>query len=75
MVIREQLENLLNLRSNWDHFGGIRISKSTVTLAKEIVARMPEYSWQATPLSSGSIQLEHHHNGVNLEIYVGARKK
>lgn len=65
------LSHMKNLEANWDSYGAKRIDKRAIERAKEIAGTLSG-NWQAVPVSDGSVQLESHEDGFDIEIRVAA---
>ncbi|MBX9656383.1 hypothetical protein K2Y11_22435 [bacterium] len=69
--ILEELEDLKDLRFNWDQQGGKAIDLATIEAAKRWVASIPEgmiYRPHVVPMSTGAFQFEWQDNGKALEL-------
>lgn len=66
------LDGLCDLPCGWDGYAGIPPSRRAVEKAKEIVGHLPGYMWQAVPGCDGSVQLEVHADGYDIEINIEA---
>jgi hypothetical protein len=65
------LSALLELPSDWDSYGGVRIKPEIVIAALNLLFETMQYDSPApsiVPTSRGGIQLEWHRNGVDLEV-------
>ena len=67
------LHNLLALPENWDSYGGRRIAPAAVNAAVDLLRQIVRQSTPAPaviPTARGTVQLEWHIRGVDLEIEV-----
>jgi hypothetical protein len=72
----ERLTQLLDLPENWDSYGGRPIDPAEVAWALDLLARvMSPGSPPPTviPTSRGSIELEWHQNGIDLEAHATSK--
>lgn len=60
------------LKDNWDSYGAKPLDKAVIERAREVWGRAMCYGerWQAVPGSDGSIQLELHEDGWDIEIHI-----
>ena len=63
---------LERLKDNWDSYGAKPLDKAVIEKAREIWMRVSLYgeSWSAVPGSDGSIQLERHADGWDIEVHI-----
>ena len=66
------LDSFLSLQKGWDSYGGLPIEPKAIAKAKEMLALLPDWQWQAVPVSDGSVQLEMHNNGYRIDILIEA---
>ena len=64
------LDSFLSLQNGWDSYGGLPIEPKAIAKAKEMLALLPDWQWQAVPGNNGSVQLEMHNNGYRIEISI-----
>ena len=64
------LDSFATLKSGWDGYQGEPIKPEVLAKAKEMIAFLPDWKWQAIPCPDGSIQLEMHENGFDIEITI-----
>lgn len=65
----EALNTFGSLQQGWDSYQGKPISPMSVDWAKVLLARLGD-GWTPVPCSDGSVQLEFHEQGVDIEIQV-----
>lgn len=60
------------LKDNWDSYGAKPLDKTVLKKAREVWNRVMQYGeqWQAIPGSDGSVQLEFHADGWDIEIHI-----
>jgi hypothetical protein len=60
------------LKDNWDSYGAKPMDKDVIAKAREMWNRAMQYGerWHAVPGSDGSIQLERHEDGCDIEITI-----
>lgn len=60
------------LKDNWDSYGATPLNKEVIEKARDVWNRVMVYGerWQAVPASDGSIQLERHEDGWDIEIHI-----
>jgi hypothetical protein len=68
----EKLNELLGLEPNWDGRGAPRVGKGSVAMAIEVVDKVlwAEVPPQIVPTPVGGLQLEWHHNEIDIEIEI-----
>lgn len=66
------LNSFLSLQKGWDSYGGLPIEPKAIAKAKEMLSLLPDWQWQAVPVSDGSVQLEMHNNGYRIDILIEA---
>lgn len=68
----EQLKEFEKLKENWDSYGGKPISKKCLKKANEILKLFPVTEWyDIVPCGDGSVQIERHADGLDIEIWIG----
>jgi hypothetical protein len=70
---KNQLEELSKLANGWDSYGGKQITATALSFARQLLLQlvtpgMPRPS--LVPTSDGSVQIEWHTKGIDLEILV-----
>ena len=60
------------LKENWDSYGAKPLDKEVIAKARDTWRRVMQYGerWQAVPSSDGSIQLERHEDGWDIEVTI-----
>lgn len=67
----EQLAWMRHLPANWDSYGACMIDRGAINKAQEILAALlNREQWVAVPCHDGSVQLELHADGYDIEITV-----
>ena len=66
------LDSFLSLKRGWDSYGGSPTNPKAIAKAKELLSLLPDWQWQAVPVSDGSVQLEMHNNGYRIDILIEA---
>ena len=64
-----RLEEFYQLKEGWDSYSGKPISHRAIDWAKVLLGRLGP-GWTPVPCSDGSVQLEFHEQGVDIEIVV-----
>ena len=64
------LDSFLDLKTGWDSYDGIPIKPKAIAKAKELLDVLPDWKWQAVPCADGSVQLEMHNSGFDIEILI-----
>ena len=69
--MKKTLDDLRKLQPNWDSYGGKQIDPAAIDGAARLLNRL-EYpaSWHVVPCSDGSVQLEWHRDGLDIEIHI-----
>lgn len=65
------LREMRKLGPNWDSYGAPRIEPRAIDQAILMLDSLSG-NWQAVPCSDGSVQLEKHDNGFEIEILIRA---
>ena len=69
--MKTTLDDLRKLQPNWDSYGGKKIDPAAIDGAARILARMwYPASWHVIPCSDGSVQIESHSDGLDIEIHI-----
>jgi hypothetical protein len=65
---------LSRLKDNWDSYGAKPLDNAVIEKARDVWRRVMRYGerWDAVPGSDGSIQLEFHADGWDIEIHIEA---
>jgi len=65
-------QGLARLKDNWDSYGAKPLDKAVIAKAREMWLRIHAYGewWRAVPGSDGSIQLELHEGGWDIEMTI-----
>jgi hypothetical protein len=66
----KQLAEMRHLLANWDSYGAKMIDGAVIAKAQELLPTLLPGDWWAVPGSDGSVQLELHANGFDIEIHV-----
>jgi hypothetical protein len=61
---------LCNLEANWDSYGAKPIDREVVGEAIALYLKLPYADWTPVPGSDGSVQLERHADGYDIEVYI-----
>lgn len=64
------LDEFKGYQQGWDTYGGKPISEKCIAKAKEMAWALLSYRLQAVPCSDGSVQLELHRDGLDIEILI-----
>lgn len=64
------LNDMLKLETNWDSYGALPVDPKCVEKAKEIIFKGLGGRWDAVPGNDGSVQLEQHCDGFDIEIHI-----
>jgi hypothetical protein len=67
-----EIDTILDLKDGWDGYRGRPISPATIAKAIDYAKalNLAPHKWHAVPCGDGSIQLEQHTNGFDIEILV-----
>lgn len=68
-IQQEQLNEIANMPRGWDSYDALPINKRAILEARRIVSFMPGY-WTIVPRSDGSLQLERHAGGLDIECVI-----
>jgi hypothetical protein len=63
----EKLNRMRDLPRGWDSYDACAIDERAINTALVLVQSLPG-EWSAVPVSDGSVQLERHLMGVDIEI-------
>jgi hypothetical protein len=63
------LVRIEKLEANWDSYGAKPIDQECLEHAHWLMSHMPNW-WTAVPCADGSIQLERHSGGIDLELHI-----
>lgn len=77
-TITPRLQNLMMLRSNWNSYGARTIQFSSLEAAIELLSRIMRPNTPPPiimPTSDGSLQLEWHEKGLDLEVRIYSRSR
>ena len=69
----DRLEELLNLKPNWNGYGAGPVSPQTADRARSMWAALEGIGMtppQLVPLDDGSLQMEWHEGGLDIEIQI-----
>lgn len=67
----DKFDALLQLKPNWDSYGAVVPNPRAVAKANQFYLRLPG-SWDVVPGADGSVQLEQHCDGFDIELTVTA---
>lgn len=62
-------EKLRELKEGWDSYGGKPIDPACIAKAKDLYFQMYG-DWSVVPCSDGSVQLEQHKDGLDIEVLI-----
>lgn len=65
----QQLAEMRHLLPNWDSYGAKMIDRAAIAKAQEILPQLSG-DWRAVPCSDGSVQLELHAGGFDIEVHI-----
>jgi hypothetical protein len=68
---RAALWHMRHLERGWDSYDACTIADSAIQKALALLNFLPG-EWQAVPVSDGSVQLEQHCDGLDVEISITA---
>lgn len=75
-AVLEKLASFRHLAIGWDSYGAKMIDREAIAAAQQLVLRgLPAGDWQAVPGPDGSVQLELHEGGIDIEICVSNAHK
>jgi len=66
----KQLAEMRHLFPNWDSYGAKMIDRAAIAKAQELLPTLLRGDWWAVPCNDGSVQLELHEGGFDIEIHV-----
>lgn len=67
----EKLASFRHLPLGWNSYGAPMIDRVAISAAQQLLLRgLPAGNWQAVPCPDGSVQLELHEGGIDIEISV-----
>ena len=69
---RTQLLEISNLPAGWDSYSAKPIDRAAIYEARSLLDVLPGGDWTAVPMADGSVQLERHRDGFDIEIHVSA---
>jgi hypothetical protein len=67
----DRFDVLANLKPNWDSYGAVVPDPRAVAKAKELFWKLPGL-WTVVPCADGSVQLEQHCDGFDIEMQISA---
>lgn len=70
----DRFRELAALESNWDSYGAVVINPECIRKARELYYRQ-HGDWSIVPCSDGSVQLEQHVDGFDIEILISRSAK
>ena len=65
----DRLESFRGLHADWDSYGAKPISTKALSKAFDLRSLLRD-GWTPVPCSDGSVQLERHEDGVDIEILI-----
>lgn len=68
--LHSRIDEFTKLPKGWDSYGGIPVTLTVAAEAKDFLGYLPHWSWQIVPGSDGSIQIEYHGHGFDIEINI-----
>lgn len=73
--LHDLLDSFTILPPGFFDYNSIPVDPRAVAKAKEMLAALPGYPWQAVPGGDGSLQLELHTKEFDIEILIEAVKR
>lgn len=70
MKARVQLRDMRKLGARWDSYQAKPIYDECINRANDLLDILPGDGWEAVPCADGSVQLEQHRHGIDIEIHV-----
>jgi hypothetical protein len=70
MILHPQIADLAKLEANWDSYGAVPIDPLCLEHASFFILAMPPSMWTPVPCSDGSVLLERHAGGVDMELHI-----
>jgi hypothetical protein len=67
--VMEQLAWMRHLPANWDSYGAKMIDRGAINKAQALASKLVG-PWDACPVHDGSVQLEQHADGYDIEIVI-----
>lgn len=67
VLARAAIWQMRHLPRGWDSYDACQISETAIQAALRLLEVLPG-CWHAVPVSDGSVQLEQHSDGVDIEI-------
>ena len=65
----DRVDSFRDLGHDWDSYKGKLISLKAIDAAKDLLYKLGD-GWTPVPCSDGSVQLERHADGLDIEIVV-----
>jgi len=65
----DRLESFRGLTAGWDSYSGKPINTEALSKAFDLLGLLRD-GWTPVPCSDGSVQLERHEDGVDIEILI-----
>lgn len=65
----KRLDEFATYKENWNSYGGKPIDPLAIFWAKAVLSRLGD-GWTPVPCSDGSVQLEWHNAGVDMEMVI-----
>lgn len=62
--------DMAKLEANWDSYGAAPIDPDCIARASELAQLLGPDKWTAVPVNDGSVQLEQHCDGFDIEILI-----
>lgn len=69
---RTSLKQMRLLEAGWDSYQGKPIAPRAIDKAQLLLDVLPGEGWAAVPCSDGSVMLEQHRDGLDIEISITA---
>lgn len=70
----DRVNSFRDLGCDWESYNGKMISLKCIDMAKALLFRLGD-GWTPVPCSDGSVQLEFHDDGIDIEIRVSEADK
>lgn len=71
---RASLWQMRHLEANWDSYGAVPIDGEAIKKALAMLDIL-QGPWSAVPCSDGSVQLEQHSDGFDIEVQISSAER